>query len=76
MKKTSSVKLKAWAQLLRAGHLYAYETEALGCIHGLYDFISEQLLPEAALQIADQLVDQGTGRQAGARLKYSTLSCE
>ena len=57
--------LKAWAQLLRAGHLYAYETEALGCIHGLYDFISEQLLPEAALQIADQLVDQG--RASGGR---------
>ena len=57
--------LKAWAQLLREGQLYAFETEALGCIHGLYDFINEQLLPEAALQIVDQLVAQG--RAAGGR---------
>jgi len=57
--------LQAWDQMLRSGDLYGYETQALSCIQALYNYISEQLLSEASVQIAEQL--EAEGRLAGGR---------
>lgn len=45
--------------MLLDGNLYGYENELFTCMNGLQDFISGQLLPEASVQIAEKLVEQG-----------------
>lgn len=52
-------------QLLMDGKLYSYENELLSSMNALFNFISEQLLPEASMQLVGQLTEQG--RVAGGR---------
>lgn len=52
-------------QLLMDGKLYSYENELLSSMNALFNFISEQLLPEASMQLVGRLTEQG--RVAGGR---------
>lgn len=43
--------LNQWMQMLLDGNLHRYENELSGIMNALFNFISGQLLPEAAVQL-------------------------
>ncbi|MCB0538652.1 MAG: hypothetical protein KDE33_14120, partial [Bacteroidetes bacterium] len=62
---TISSQLEGWAEMLLQGDLYSYEQGLFSCMNGIYDFISEELLPSVSCQVIDKLVEQG--RASGGR---------
>lgn len=57
--------LKKWFKMLLDGNLYRYENELFGSMNALFNFISDQLLPQAAAQLVCSL--KGQGRAVGGR---------
>lgn len=53
--KTLNKELETWQELLVSGDLLSYEQGLSKYMNEVYNYISEELLPAASLEIAEQL---------------------
>lgn len=63
--KTLNKELETWQELLVSGDLLSYEQSLSKCMNEVYNIISDELLPAASLEVAEQLKEKG--RSDGGR---------